>query len=42
VDDREVCWAGAKAVAEAKRVARTAVVFMVISVKVSDVKDEFV
>jgi hypothetical protein len=38
VVDREVCWAGAKAVAEAKRVARTAAVFMVISVKVSDVQ----
>jgi hypothetical protein len=38
VVDREVCWAGAKAVAEAKRVARTAAVFMVLSVKVSDVQ----
>jgi hypothetical protein len=36
--DRDVCCAGAKAVAEAKRVARTAAVFMVISVKVSGVR----
>jgi hypothetical protein len=38
VVDRDVCCAGAKAAAEAKRVARTAAVFMVISVKVSDVR----
>ena len=35
VVDRDVCCAGAKAAAEAKRVARTTI-FMVISVKVSD------
>jgi hypothetical protein len=38
VVDRDVCCAGAKAAAEAKRVARTVAVFMVIGVKVADVR----
>jgi hypothetical protein len=38
VVDREACCAGAKAAADAIRVARTAADFMVIGVKVSNVR----